>query len=153
MIVSSTNILSLIPQRPPFVMIGCLLHYDEIITRTGFTIDEENIFTANGKFTEPGLVENIAQTAAARAGYIAKLQFKPVQVGYIGSLKNLEIYNLPAVNDDLVTEVTMENQIFEVSIIKGKIWCRNVLMVQCENVLSNSFGFGGNCSSLIFSKL
>lgn len=132
MIVSSTDILTLIPQRPPFVMIGSLLYYDEILTRTGFTIDEGNIFIANGKFTEPGLVENIAQTAAARAGYIAKLENKLVQVGYIGSVKNLEIYNLPAVNDDLVTEVTMEYQVFEVSIIKGKIWCRNVLMAQCE---------------------
>jgi len=132
MIVSSTDILSLIPQRPPFVMIGSLLHFDEILTRTGFTIDEGNIFTANGKFTEPGLVENIAQTAAARAGFVSKLENKPVQVGYIGSVKNLEIYNLPSVNDDLVTEVTMENQVFEVSIIKGKIWCKNVLMAQCE---------------------
>jgi 3-oxoacyl-(acyl-carrier-protein) synthase len=25
--------------------------------------------------------------------------------------------------------------------------------VQVRNVLSNSFGFGGNCSSLIFSKI
>ncbi|HMJ46203.1 MAG TPA: hypothetical protein VK498_02685, partial [Ferruginibacter sp.] len=62
-------ILSYIPQRPPFVMVDKILSSGESSTRTSFIIHEKNIFVENGKFREPGLVENIAQTAAAGAGY------------------------------------------------------------------------------------
>ncbi|MEO6230617.1 MAG: 3-hydroxyacyl-ACP dehydratase [Ferruginibacter sp.] len=129
---SSLDILTLIPQRAPFVMVDALLHYDELVTRTKFTILPDNIFVENGKFTEPGLVENIAQTAAARAGYVAQSENKPVLVGYIGAIKNLEIFNLPNINDELTTEVTVVNQIFDVTVINGKTWCNDVLMAQCE---------------------
>ena len=97
---NAENILSLIPQKPPFVMIGQLLHSDEMITRSRFRVTAENIFTINGRFTEAGLLENIAQTAAARAGYIAQLEHKPVEIGYIGAVKNLEIFELPKTNDE-----------------------------------------------------
>ena len=46
-------------------------------------------------FKEPGLVENIAQTAAARAGYISHTENKPVLVGYIGAVNNLQVFSLP----------------------------------------------------------
>ena len=132
MVDQQIDILSLIPQRPPFVMVGALVHYNERVTRTSFTIREDNILVENGRFTEPGLVENIAQTAAARAGYISISENKPVQVGYIGSVKDLKIYGLPIINDELETEITMENQVFDVSVIKGKTWCRKVLVAECE---------------------
>ena len=126
------KIESLIPQRPPFVMIDQLISYNEKITRSSFKIRENNIFVENGQFCEPGLLENIAQTAAARAGYISVYDNKPVLIGYIGAIKNLVIYSLPRVNDELVTEVSVEDQIFDVMLIKGKVTCRDVLLAVCE---------------------
>src|SRR5665647_864721 len=128
MIGLTNNIASLIPQRPPFVMIDQLTWNDEKITRTGFLVKEDNIFVENERFCEPGLLENIAQTAAARAGYVSGLENKPVQVGYIGAIKNLVIHSLPFVNDELVTEITVENQIFDVTLIKGRVSCNEVLL-------------------------
>ena len=78
------------------------------------------------------VVANIAQTAAARAGYIAVTGNKPVQVGYIGAIKNLVIHSLPLVNDELLTEINVENQIFDVTLIKGKITCKGSLLAECE---------------------
>ena len=66
---STTNILSYIPQRPPFVMVDEIIDSGEKKTCSKFLIKEDNIFVENGFLKEPGLVENIAQTAAARAGY------------------------------------------------------------------------------------
>jgi predicted hotdog family 3-hydroxylacyl-ACP dehydratase len=129
---SAYNILSLIPQRPPFVMIDELLYCDEITTRTGFKITNDNVLVVDGEFTEAGLMENIAQTAAARAGHMAKTENKPVAVGYIGAVKNFEIFNLPKVNDELLTEVKIENQVFDVTIISGMVKCNGVVMAQCE---------------------
>jgi predicted hotdog family 3-hydroxylacyl-ACP dehydratase len=128
------NMLNLIPQRPPFVMVGNLLHSDEKLTRTSFLVREDNIFVENGELKEPGLIENIAQTAAAGAGYKAKLNNNPVAVGYIGAVKNLEIFAMPKINDELITEVTICPDFYrdDVTIISGKSWCNEKLMAQCE---------------------
>ena len=126
------DILSLIPQRPPFVMISKLLYSGESITRSSLRVTEDNIFVENGRFREAGLMENIAQTAAARAGYIARMENRPVQVGYIGAVKNLEIGGLPRTGDELITEITIKDQIFDVTIITGKVWCRESIVAQCE---------------------
>jgi len=126
------NMESLIPQRPPFVMIDQLLSCSDTKTSTGFTVREDNIFVENGKFKEPGLTENIAQTAAARAGYISKTANMPVRVGYIGAVNNLEIYLLPKTGDQLITEITIENQIFDVTLISGKIVCNGKTVAQCN---------------------
>ncbi len=129
---SEEQILSLIPQRPPFVMIDKLLFSDETITRTSLLVKENNIFVQNELLKEPGLVENIAQTAAARAGYSAQMESKPVQVGYIAAIKNLQIKNFPKINDEIITEISIENQIFNVSLISGKITCNEQVIAQCE---------------------
>ena len=126
------DIISLIPQRPPFVMIDRLTGYNETIATTAFVVKPENVFVEDGRLTEPGLVENIAQTAAARAGYVAKQENKPVQVGYIGAVKNLVIHALPFVNDELTTEISITNQIFDVTLITGKISCKESLLASCE---------------------
>lgn len=126
------NIQDLIPQRPPFVMVGQLLGTDERVTRTSFRIREDNIFVAGGLFTEPGLLENIAQTAAARAGAIARIENKPVRVGYIGAVKNLEILDLPKTGDELITEIRIEDQVFDVTLISGKVWCNEMVVARCE---------------------
>jgi predicted hotdog family 3-hydroxylacyl-ACP dehydratase len=126
------NIETLIPQRPPFVMIGKLLNFSETTTTTGFGIKPDNIFVENGVFKEPGLVENIAQTAAARAGYVSQTENKPVLVGYIGAVNNLQVFMLPKAGDELITEITIENQIFDVTLISGKITCNGQPVAQCK---------------------
>ena len=93
----SQNILSLIPQAPPFVMIDELLVSSELSAKTGLTIREDNIFVQDNCFQEPGLLENIAQTAAARVGYDAKATNTPVPVGYIGAINDVKIFDLPKV--------------------------------------------------------
>jgi len=126
------NIEQLIPQRPPFVMIDKLLSVTEMSTTTGFGIKANNIFVENGVFKEPGLVENIAQTAAARAGYVSHTENKPVLVGYIGAVNGLQVFALPKTGDELITEITTENQIFDVTLISGKITCNGQLIAQCK---------------------
>ena len=126
------NIQSLIPQRPPFVMIDKLLSFSETTTTTGFSIRADNIFVENGVLKEPGLVENIAQTAAARAGYVSQTENKPVLVGYIGSISNLQVFSLPKTGSELITEIIIENQIFNVTLISGKITCNGQPVAQCK---------------------
>jgi predicted hotdog family 3-hydroxylacyl-ACP dehydratase len=126
------NILSLIPQKPPFVMIDELLFSDEILTRCSFQVTKENIFTENNEFSEAGLMENIAQTAAAGAGNISQLKNEIPSLGYIGAVKNFEIFSLPKVNDKLITEIKILEKIFDVTVIEGKIFRHEELVASCE---------------------
>jgi 3-hydroxymyristoyl/3-hydroxydecanoyl-(acyl carrier protein) dehydratase len=126
------NILAFIPQRAPFVMVDEILLSSELSTQSKFLVRADNIFVENGLLKEPGLVENIAQTAAARAGYISHMESKPVSVGYIGAIKNLQINSFPKVGDEIITEITIENQIFNVTLIAGKIICNNKILAQCQ---------------------
>ena len=126
------NIIPLIPQKPPFVMVGKLLSTDQVCTRSSFHINGENIFVKDGLFQEAGLMENIAQTAALRAGYVAQTENKPVAVGYIGAVSNFEILDLPKVNDQIETVINVENQIFDVTILSAKVWKNQNLIAQCE---------------------
>jgi predicted hotdog family 3-hydroxylacyl-ACP dehydratase len=126
------NIIPLIPQKPPFVMVDKLLATDEVNTRSSFYIAGDNVFVKDGLFQEAGLMENIAQTAALRAGYVAQTENKPVAVGYIGAVNNFEIFDLPKVNEEIETEITVENQIFDVTVLSGKVWQNENLLAQCE---------------------
>lgn len=101
-------------------------------TRSSFHINRNNVFVKDNLFREAGLLENMAQTAALRAGYLANEADKPVTIGYIGAVKNLEIFGLPEVEDELITEIIIENQIFDVMIFSGKVWRDKNLLAQCE---------------------
>ncbi len=114
------NILDLVPQRPPFLMIDNVIESDEKITTSSFYIKEDNMLVTDGKFSEAGLIENIAQTAAARAGVTAIQKNKPVAIGYIAAVQNLEVFTLPPVNTTIHTEITAENEILNVFLISGK---------------------------------
>jgi len=132
MIVTKENIQSLIPQRPPFVMVDELIYSDEKSSRTSLLITDDNLFVVNGEFREPGLLENIAQTAAARAGHDALHENKPVKVGYIGAVKNFEVFKLPVLNDRIETEITVEDQVFGATLITGTTKCNDELIARCE---------------------
>ena len=126
------DILAFIPQRPPFVMVDELMAVDDNSGTTKFKVNAGNIFAINGRLTEPALVENIAQTAAARMGYICSEKNEPVPVGFIGAVQNLYIMALPGIGDELETEIVIKNQVFDVTMITGKISCRDVVLAQCE---------------------
>jgi predicted hotdog family 3-hydroxylacyl-ACP dehydratase len=126
------DIISLIPQKPPFVMVSSLLSVDEKSARSSFTVASDNVFVKNNIFQEAGLMENIAQTAALRAGYMAQAENKPVSAGYIGAVRDLEIFSLPKVGDELETEIDIEDQVFNMTTILGKVWLKDQIIASCE---------------------
>jgi len=126
------NITSYIPQRPPFVMIDKLVGCDDTCSSTTLQVRAENVLVYNGELSEAGLMENIAQTAAAGAGYVALKNNEPVLVGYIAGVKNLEIFALPKVGDIIETTVIIKMQIFDVTIVSGIIKCNEELLATCE---------------------
>lgn len=127
---------ALIPQKPPIEMVDTLWANDDTCTVSGFTIQPDTIFCENGFFTEPGIIENIAQTAALRAGYIASTSPAPPSgpppVGYIAAIKNLIIHQLPSTGSVLKTQIYIKQIIFDITLIEAKSFCNDALIAECE---------------------
>ncbi len=113
-------------------MIGKLLEVTDIKTVTSLFIKDDNMFCSEGFFREPGLIENMAQTAAAGVGYILKVAGKEPPIGFIGGLRNLHIYELPEVGSEIRTEVTVEHEIFNATVVNGKIYIQQRCIAECE---------------------
>ena len=115
------TITDFIPQRPPFVMIDDIIHVDEKQIATSFKIDEKNFFVDQGIFVPGGIIENIAQSAAFYAGYKWKNRGQDIPMGFIASVKRVEIVKLPLVGDKLETTVEFINDMMDIHILEGKV--------------------------------
>jgi len=127
-----TNVLNYIPQRLPIVMIDTLVRAEGAVTETSLTIQQDTLFVKDSVFHEPGLIENIAQTAAAGVGYACAVTNTSVPVGFIGAIKNLTIQYLPKVGDTLHTRVEVLEEIFDMTLIKGESFVGTTLAASCE---------------------
>lgn len=128
----TTEILQYIPQRPPIVMVSSLLEANDISAQTTLFISDDNIFVKNGLFTEPGIVEHIAQSAALQAGYGFVQAGKSVPIGYIAAIKGLTIHRLPSVRNELKTHVSIVNRVMNVTLVQAKVLVENQLIATCE---------------------
>ena len=123
----------LLPQLSPFIMIDCLTKFDEKITETSFEVRNDNIFVENGKLNACALAENIAQTCAARLGYVNKyILKKDVQIGFIGAIKNLSVVETPSVGDILTTRIEVLQDIMGVTLVDAQIVCNNKVIVKAQ---------------------
>jgi predicted hotdog family 3-hydroxylacyl-ACP dehydratase len=126
------NIIDLIPQRPPMVLIDRLVYSDGISAIGRLFIRDTNLFSGNGVLQEGGIIEFIAQTCAAFAGYRQLVLHKDVQTGFIGAIKNLEVHSLPEINTEIQSEIIVENELLGYTIITGKIVQNNLVIAECE---------------------
>jgi predicted hotdog family 3-hydroxylacyl-ACP dehydratase len=131
------NVLDILPQQPPFVMIDSLLHCDRETTKTALQVRDENIFCHDGHLSESGLIENIAQTCAARMGYINKYICRDtVKLGFIGAIRNMETHRLPRTGEQLVTQINTLEEIFQMTLVNAHIQAGEELIASCEMKIS-----------------
>jgi predicted hotdog family 3-hydroxylacyl-ACP dehydratase len=126
------DVLSLIPQRPPFVMVGQLVYADENKAESSFTISEENVLTNDGFFSEAGIIENVAQSAALHAGFVARKLGMETPRGMIGGIKNLSISRLPKVEEKINTTISLEHEVINAKIVKGIVSIGKDVIAECE---------------------
>ena len=116
------DILELLPQRPPFVMVDHLVDYSETQTTCELSVRPDNVFCENGELAAAGLIEHIAQTCAARLGYYNKYVLKVgVRLGFIGEVKDLEIVRLPREGETLNTTIVVMQEIFDVTLVNAEV--------------------------------
>lgn len=113
--------LDLLPQRPPFILIDHLTYYDERETSTRFTVREEGLFVEHGRLLTSGLVENIAQTCAARLGYYNLISGLPVKIGVIGAVSNLWTRRMPLIGETLETTIRVKEEVFGMTLVDAEV--------------------------------
>ena len=129
---SRNDIIKYIPQRTPIVMVHELLEADDDHAVTRLNIEPDNVFVSKEYFLEPGLVENIAQTAAMHVGYQCSLKNIPIPIGYIAAVKDLKIQALPKQNTQITTSVKITNKVLDVTVVEGRVEQNGAVLCSCE---------------------
>lgn len=111
------DIRGILPQRPPFDFVDRLVRYDDAETVTAFTVPAEHLLVEDGHLTAPGILENMAQSSAARIGYLCKyILHVPVRIGYIGAIRKFRVNRLPAAGETVQTTVVLREDVFGISL-------------------------------------
>jgi predicted hotdog family 3-hydroxylacyl-ACP dehydratase len=126
------NILDLIPQRPPMVMIDRLIFIDDKSARASLYIKPSNIFCSDGVLIEAGVIEFITQTAAAFKGYLKMSKNKEIGEGFIGDIRNLVIHSLPPVSMEIQSEIVIEDELLGYTLITGRAFQEDTLIAEGE---------------------
>lgn len=119
-IVGKEEILELIPQRPPFVFVDSYYGEVEGVHHTGFTPDDSVIFAEDGKLHEQGLIEHIAQSAAATTGYSFRSKGEEVPVGFIGAVAGFELLKLPVTGVEIRTTIRFAGEFGGISLVEAQ---------------------------------
>ncbi len=133
----SIDIHSVLPQQDPFVMVGKLVHFELMTSTTETVIKEDNLFVENGCFTPFGIMENIAQTCAARIGFYNKyILQEEVQIGYIGSIKDFVNPCKARVGSLITTTVDVTEEVLGMTLANATVKCQEELIASAQIVLA-----------------
>ena len=133
----SIDVHTILPQQEPFVMIGTLTAFAKEYSEAEMEIKGTNIFVDDGKLSAAGMLENIAQTCAARIGFYNKyILHKDVQVGFIGAVRNFTILGLPEVGSVITTRINILQDVFGMTLATAEIKCGEDTMATAEIKLS-----------------
>ena len=127
------DIHEVLPQQEPFVMISRIVLLDAVRTICETDIHPDNIFVEDGCFSASGLIENIAQTCAARIGYINKYMLKKaVQIGVVGAIRKMEIFDLPKVGQQISTIVEVKEEVFGMTLASAQVLQGDQILASTE---------------------
>ncbi|SFN21676.1 3-hydroxymyristoyl/3-hydroxydecanoyl-(acyl carrier protein) dehydratase [Algoriella xinjiangensis] len=148
MIKSNQNIAiqQFLPHRQPMLFVDTIILIETNYVEAIYTIKSDQLFLQNDYFSEIGLIENMAQVCSSIIGqkyFIDDDLQKGDLIGYISTIKTCTIYNLPKINQTILTKAkllevfdyedyaisTMETQVF----IDDKVYATATLNLLLQN--------------------
>ena len=120
-IIQGEGMLNLIPQRPPIVMVDSFFGIEENHSYSGLTVTADNIFCETGKLQEAGIIE-----------LLYTRQGEKVPLGFIGSVDKLKIHDLPKIGMKLFTEITVVQEVFDITLISAQVKVEDKLIAECR---------------------
>lgn len=129
---SDTPIVRLIPQRHPMIMVDKMLNCDDIDAVAVFTIRQDNILLDDDGLSAPGIVENMAQSCAARMGCVDMLHGEPIKLGYIGEVRDARILRHPQCGETLHTYIHVIEDMFNVLLADVRVECSEEVIAKAQ---------------------
>ena len=111
------NILELIPQRPPIVEVDAFCGIGESGAVCELTVRADNLLVEGGALSEAGVLEHMAQSAAARNGYLAVSRGEKPRLGFIGSVDNASFRRPPRIGERITTTVEVLETVMDIILI------------------------------------
>lgn len=131
-LLQGSELFKLIPQRAPIVMVDTFFGADETCARTGLHIHADNIFCQDNALQEPGIIEHIAQSAAAFAGYAPYTRGEEPKLGFIGEVKKCKISRLPQAGSFLSTQLRIVGEAAGITLIAAEVYEGEECIASCQ---------------------
>ncbi len=134
------DIKKLLPHREPMLLASNMPYLDATSVETNFDIRPNCIFLQKGKLTEPGLIENAAQSCGAivAQSYAHRNEKNEIvgrAIGFISAIKKITITDLPKVNERIVTKGKLisrfDDENFSLCTVESSTFRNEQLIVAC----------------------
>lgn len=121
MIFKGEDILRLIPQRNPFVMVDEFEERDADNAQTALVVDPRNYFILpDGTMAETGLIEHAAQSCSALAGYqVLNDENAGPPIGILAEVKHFTCHRRPKCGEKICTTVSYGLTFGKMKIARG----------------------------------
>ena len=99
-----------LPHRQPMLFVDTIILIETNYVEAIYTIKSDQLFLQNNYFSEIGLIENMAQVCSSIIGqkyFIDDDLQKGDLIGYISTIKTCTIYNLPKINQTILTKAKL----------------------------------------------
>ena len=113
-------------------MVDGIADFEFSCTTTSFTVKPDCLFVDNDCLTPDGIVENVAQTCAARMGCINFLNHEHVKLGFIGSVRDMTFHRLPHVGETLTTSIVVREEVFRMTLVDAEVRSGNEVIATAE---------------------
>ncbi|MBP6365247.1 hypothetical protein SDC9_25777 [bioreactor metagenome] len=119
-VIFGEQMVELIPQRTPFVFVDAFYGENNTLFQSGFTPDEGDYFVVDGYLTEPGVIEHMAQSAAASSGWSYRERGEKIPVGFIGAVADFELKYLPVCGAEIRTNIRFSGEFGGISLVEAE---------------------------------
>lgn len=122
------------------LMLDRLISADEKSASTSLLIRKDNIFVTEGRLNAYALIEVMAQTCAAQLGYadVYVNRKKDVRIGYIGSVKRMQIEASPRVGESLRTRMEVVEDFGDLKLVTAESYVNNRRIAVAELTIALS---------------
>lgn len=129
---TSKQVLQLLPQRAPIVMVDGAQQVDESYYAL-LTVAPDNWFVEDNQLLEAGVVEHQAQSVAVCLGMKnSQITNHQSQIGFIAEVKNLSINRLPKVGETLATSITYNTAVENIVLIEATTTCQEERIAESQ---------------------
>lgn len=113
-----TQITRLLPQRAPMIEVDEFYGIDASgVAVAALEIRADNILCEGDCLSTEGVAEHMAQSAAARAGYLSLSRGEEIKLGFIGAVSGLSVSRLPRVGEVVTTSVEVLENVMNIALI------------------------------------